>query len=71
VSAELLALACLACGLEWTETVHVPITLTAFVARLRGMNVCPGCSHHAITMLTGQRYFDVVKKATGAVEGVL
>ena len=68
---ELLALACHACGLEWTETVHMPMTLHAFVARLRGMGVCPACSDHAIFLLTGERYFAVVKKTKDAIGGVV
>ena len=50
-----LTLRCQKCKYEWTETFQMDVTVKSFLVRLKGLNMCPRCSHKRIDILTGDK----------------
>lgn len=41
-------------GHEWIEYITLPMSMTAFGSRLKGINCCPTCSDRHVGMLQGK-----------------
>lgn len=52
-------------GHEWAERVMLPMNLTAFVSRSRGMDCCPRCAKTKCVMLHGKAYREAKSRVLG------
>ena len=53
---------CPDCTHEWVEYFMVPMNLTAFANRLKGMAYCPGCAARHCGILMGNRFKKAQKR---------
>lgn len=60
---------CASCEHLWVERLTLPMSMTAFSSRLKGMNCCPECSGTKCGILLGPK-FEEAKKVLVA-KGVL
>lgn len=55
------------CSHRWVERLtRLPMAVCAFIARLKGMSVCPICGKSKdVMLLTGERYRQAYKELLG------
>ncbi len=52
---SMLNLRCQKCEHEWTEMFEMGVTVESFLAKLKGVNICPECNHKRIDIVTGEK----------------
>jgi predicted nucleic-acid-binding Zn-ribbon protein len=66
-------LECPKCKLRWKETPELPMTMDAFLARLKAFGVCPDCGNKKdVVLLTGkdfkEAYDEMEKQGTSRLK---
>ena len=56
----IMILRCSQCGHEWKECLGTPMRVEAFLAHMKGMNVCPQCAHKGDLMVLGREYAEAL-----------